>query len=254
MHKKLFVCWSAAALVSACSSTPKLAVPDGRDRIPVNSPPMMEKYKAESSEEKLSNDTRTSMKRQLDQVSSEVGAIKSFLASLPEDAGVLKRPGASGRAFAPVAPAIERAPAIRTLSKSMPGESIEVREKSVIFRVTYPTTGTRFNPTQSLQNKLLKAAGAARLLDVRGRSDTEVANKASERIALERARRARQFLLDHGVPPGRVRISAMAAGGFIVANVSEAGRARNRRVEIEAMDLDTSSYQQSEPIKNGGSQ
>jgi outer membrane protein OmpA-like peptidoglycan-associated protein len=254
MRKKLLVCWSAAALVGACSSAPKLAVPDGRHRTPVNSPPMMEKYKAASFEEKLSNDTRTSMKRQLDQVSGEVGAIKSFLASLPEDAGVLKRPGGSVRTSAPVASAIERAPAIRTLSKGKPGESMEVREQSVIFRVTFPTSGTRFNPTQSLQNQLLKAAGTARLLDVRGRSDTDVANKASERIALERARRARQFLLDHGVPPGKVRISAMAAGGFIAANVNEAGRARNRRVEIEAMDLDTSSYQQSDPITHGGSE
>jgi hypothetical protein len=34
-------------------------------------------------------------------------------------------------------------------------------------------------------------------------------------------------------------VSALSAGGYIASNATPEGRARNRRVEIEAIDIDT---------------
>ena len=89
------------------------------------------------------------------------------------------------------------------------------------------------------------------LREVGERSDAHVASAANYRVSLERAQSARQFLLDHGIPVEKIQISALAARGFVAVNDDNAGRARNRRVEIEVIDLDTSSYQFSDPITKG---
>ena len=250
---RLFTCTLAATLLSACSATPTLAIPDGRNRVPANSSATIDEYKKRSAEEKSNDESRSAIARQLDAVKLDVANIKLFLAALPvaHDNRAARNANPVGRTNKLSATAIGQGGALRYLDKAAPHETIEVRASSIIFRVAHPIAGTRFNPTEKFQAQLLKAAIDGRLLDIRGRSDAHVASAANYRVSLERAQSARQFLLDHGIPVEKIQISALAARGFVAVNDDNAGRARNRRVEIEVIDLDTSSYQFSDPITKG---
>jgi outer membrane protein OmpA-like peptidoglycan-associated protein len=252
MHNRLFIFCVLTVLVTACSTTPRLPTPDGRQRVPANDPAAIERYKERAAEAKVAQDARSSMTRQLDDVKQELSSIKAFLAALPidEETGTIRSAGTIARI--PKSPTIRRAANTRSMVKDGRQESIDVVDQSVIFRVMYPVAGTKFKPTDTLQVQLLKAAASARRLDIRGSSDGDMADADNRKVAMDRAQAARQFLIDHGIPASRIRVSAVAAGEFNAPSGDELLRTRNRRVEIEAMDLDTSPYQTNEPITKGG--
>ena len=119
-------------------------------------------------------------------------------------------------------------------------EKIEARiagVASTIYRVRFGFGQAHFTLSDEAKAKLLPAARAARLINVRGRTDSAVADQANERIARARAEAARAFLIANGVEAGRIRTFAQAAGGFIAPNNTEEGRAKNRRVEIELIGV-----------------
>ena len=256
MLNRLLICCLTVAQLAACSTTKELALPDGRNRVPVNTPATIEQYKAHAAKERAEHEARSGLERQLNDVRQDVAAIKSFIAVLPidQDSEMKCRAGTPVNSRKRSSPSIVQAAAVRQVNKGAANETIEVREQSIVFRVMQPASGTRFDPSDTLRVQLLRAATDARMLDIRGRSDADVADTANQKVALERARAARQYLLEHGIAPAKIRVSAMAAGGFIAANRDDTGRARNRRVEIEAVDLDTSSYQLSDVITKGGNQ
>ncbi len=97
------------------------------------------------------------------------------------------------------------------------------------------------------------AASNSRRLDVRGSSDGDMADADNKKVALERAHSARQFLIEHGIASDKIRLSATDPGDFNAVSGDELRRARNRRVEIEATDIDTSPYHAHETKTNGGS-
>jgi outer membrane protein OmpA-like peptidoglycan-associated protein len=59
---------------------------------------------------------------------------------------------------------------------------------------------------------------------------------------LNRAVGARAYLISHGVSASKIRTWYRSAGDFVADNSTEAGKAINRRVEIEARGVDTASY------------
>ena len=71
-------------------------------------------------------------------------------------------------------------------------------------------------------------------------TDSWTDNPADRSIAQSRAVRAREFLLANGIDAGKIRTTFQASGGYLADNATPAGRALNRRVEIEANGLDTS--------------
>jgi outer membrane protein OmpA-like peptidoglycan-associated protein len=62
-----------------------------------------------------------------------------------------------------------------------------------------------------------------------------VAGPNDARIALGRALSARNYLIEHGVSPDKITVDSQADGDFIAPNDTKAGRALNRRVEIELL-------------------
>ncbi|MYN30630.1 OmpA family protein, partial [Duganella levis] len=72
-----------------------------------------------------------------------------------------------------------------------------------------------------------------------GRTDAVRPDPANRRLAAQRAALARQFMLDSGVAPSKIRSSYQAAGDRIADNGTQAGRARNRRIEIALDGLAT---------------
>jgi outer membrane protein OmpA-like peptidoglycan-associated protein len=104
---------------------------------------------------------------------------------------------------------------------------------SAMICVRFGTGATDFAPDEHFVRILVPAARAAERIDIRGRTDARIAGTEDARIALGRALAARQFLVEQGVNGSKIRIASLAAGDFLAPARTDAGRALNRRVEIE---------------------
>ena len=65
-----------------------------------------------------------------------------------------------------------------------------------------------------------------------GHTDSTGADSVNDPLSLQRAESARQYLAARGVDPRRVMIAGRGEREPVADNTSDAGRARNRRVEI----------------------
>lgn len=107
---------------------------------------------------------------------------------------------------------------------------------ATMIRVQFDTRTTEFRPNDEFVRTLIPAAKAAQRINLRGRTDARIAGRDDPRIALGRALAVRQYLVDHGIDDGKIKMFARAAGDFLAPSSTDAGRALNRRVEIELVD------------------
>ena len=54
---------------------------------------------------------------------------------------------------------------------------------------------------------------------------------------MQRAEKARNWLIENGVDSTKIRTKYFSAGNFLSENKTEQGRALNRRVEVEARNI-----------------
>ncbi|MDR2031376.1 MAG: OmpA family protein [Azoarcus sp.] len=111
-----------------------------------------------------------------------------------------------------------------------------IRSAAAIVRVSFPAGGTTFKPSPDVASVLIASGQRADRVNVRGYTDSRMAGSDDQRIAQLRALAARKFLTDHGIDPEKIHVSSQADGGFITLNLTQKGRAVNRRVEIEFVD------------------
>lgn len=111
-----------------------------------------------------------------------------------------------------------------------------LRSASALLFVQFDTAVTSFAADDQLAYALVTAAKAAQRIYLRGRTDARIAGSDDARIAFGRALAARQFLIEQGVDSSKIKVYALSAGDFLAPANSEAGRALNRRVEIELVD------------------
>lgn len=227
MKTKMIVSATAVALLNGCANVPVPVVPDGSTRTPVNSDAKISEYKARVAAVEAEERERTQLQRQVDTLNRQVAELKLYMAALASQDGPHVRP------LAPLG-------AQRTKLET---ESIEVREQSIVFRLSHGYAKTSFEPSDKFKEALVAAARSGKRIEIRGRTDSDKGTEVNRRIAIERATQARLFLVKNGIHPSKVHISALASGGFVTDNSTAAGKARNRRVEIEAMDLDAKSVQ-----------
>lgn len=99
--------------------------------------------------------------------------------------------------------------------------------------ITFPWNKWKFQPTpeQSVQLRRL-LAGNIEYVNVRGRTDGP-AGAGDERVARRRAAAAKDWLVGQGIPGERIFVSYVSAGDYQASNLNPAGRASNRRVDIE---------------------
>jgi len=246
-----------AFCIGGCSSVPKPVIRDGSERSPVNSTARIADYQARTAEETVNFNERTALGRQVDALNRQVAEVKASVASLREQIAALRQ----ARDAKTMAVPTPRPACGAIVTSSARGETtipgggaIEVRDQSVIFRVTHPFARVEFTPSPELEVQLLQATAAAKHIEIRGRTDAASENPIDEAIALQRALRAKAFLVVKGIEPGKIRLNYMAAGGNIVENKTQPGRAENRRVEIEAMDLDTMPFHNEPQIAIGSGQ
>ncbi|HDS1667629.1 OmpA family protein [Stenotrophomonas maltophilia] len=99
--------------------------------------------------------------------------------------------------------------------------------------ITFPWNKWKFQPTpeQAVQLRRL-LAGNIDHVNVRGRTDGP-AGAGDERVARRRAAAAKDWLVGQGIPGERIFVSYVSAGDYQASNLNAAGRASNRRVDIE---------------------
>lgn len=243
--KKTIIAGTLASLVLAsCASAPKPVVPDGSSRAPVNSDVAIQQYRAQSTEAMNDYTERTALTRQVDALSKQVADLKAYLLHLQTswDSRNPKARPAQQEGPAPVA-AQKKVTQTATHSEVgmaglRPNEHIEMRDQAVVFRVSEKFNKATFEPSPTLQTEVLQAARASDRVDIRGRTDGKVPDAGNEKVAIERALNVRLFLVNNGISPQKINVSHLAAGDHIADNNTAAGRAQNRRVEIEASGAD----------------
>jgi outer membrane protein OmpA-like peptidoglycan-associated protein len=104
---------------------------------------------------------------------------------------------------------------------------------NMVFTMHFDFGSVEVNVPSEEGETLLKAARTSPLLVLRGRTDGTRDSAAESRIARSRAEAVRDYLVDHGIDPHRIRTTYQPSGDFAVDNDSQRGRAMNRRVEIE---------------------
>ena len=106
------------------------------------------------------------------------------------------------------------------------------------WNITFESGRATFTPEaenvlEELSRELLVAGGT--LIQVHGHTDSVGNPEANQQLSEERAFAVRQWLMDKSsvnFPPERISIHAHGPSNPVAPNSTEAGRARNRRVEI----------------------
>lgn len=104
---------------------------------------------------------------------------------------------------------------------------------SAVLMVFFESYKSDFKPSPSIARVLVGAGKLAHTVQVRGRTDSVIAGSLDAKIAKSRALSAQRFLVSNGVNPGKIKVSWRAAGDAIAPTQTIAGRAINRRVEIQ---------------------
>ena len=98
--------------------------------------------------------------------------------------------------------------------------------------VSFAFGNTEFVPQPEVAEKIVTYAKLAGTVNVRGYTDSVGTPAANQRVALQRAIAAKQYLVSRGVEEVKVKVFGRT-GEYVASNATEAGRLANRRVEID---------------------
>jgi outer membrane protein OmpA-like peptidoglycan-associated protein len=104
---------------------------------------------------------------------------------------------------------------------------------NVVYTYRFHTGSTALDLPPAATATLVEAARQAQRVVLRGRTDAVRDDAANAAIARRRAEAAQALLFNGGVPIERIRVTWQASGDTVADNGTAAGRAANRRVEIE---------------------
>lgn len=104
---------------------------------------------------------------------------------------------------------------------------------NTIFTIRFEFGSARVVVPDDIRASLIDSASAAPLVVLRGRTDGVINTVAESRIASARAAAVLDYLVSTGVDASRIHVSYQAVGDHVADNQISAGRALNRRVEIE---------------------
>lgn len=206
---------SVTLALAACSSPPKPPVVDGSNRQTINDPATVEllALRAQVAE------ARTQMaetQRQLEQARLQVERAKADMVSTHAQITQVRAAPPEPAKVQPVARA-EAAPAV------------------TVFRYQFPYNSSTLALTPTQKAELLPKAHSAERIEIRGRTDGQRPSAGDEAVAKARALAARSLLIANGVSPEKMAINYVSATDYVADNYSPAGRAQNRRVEIEVV-------------------
>lgn len=210
MHRKqvnAVIVAVVAVFVGACASPPKAPTVNGRGRIPVNEQTMVELQTCRS---ELNNTQLVAA-----EASTKAAASQSVLTQIAQRCGVP----------APAAPTPAPPPPTGAILPSAPANTVYV--------LHFPFGKSTLNLTEDSALALANAVRGAQLIQIRGRTDGASDTPSEAYVARERANAVHDYLVAMGVPADRIRSTYQAAGDHVSDNSTMAGRALNRRAEVE---------------------
>jgi outer membrane protein OmpA-like peptidoglycan-associated protein len=229
--------------LNGCSlAPPKVTMPDGSNRIPINSVNFSKEYNAQKIEEATQRQERQALASRIEAMNVEIGQLKNNIKSLQmsESRRTTSETGLAVKD--PLQLKVNAAGTPPLTNFTYPSGSIQILENSILFIATHPFAKTEFNPSDEFKKKLLEVAPGANFIEIRGRTDSEVDNSVDRKIADNRAKNAKIFLIKNGINSQAINTSSVAFGSFISENNTKAGRGLNRRVEIEIKTVNAKAY------------
>lgn len=210
-----------STLVSCAAPMP--VIPDGNNRTRINSQESVEGYKYQIDNEVRNYDECTSLSRKYDSVLQQLAALKADMLVMQMTRISMQQPAVKSGS----------APMQSVQDTFNEGETMEVRQNSILFRLSHPRNKASIKPSKALEGQLIRAARNAKRIEIRGRTDAQTDNAVDKYIASKRASNANLYLVRHGIDQSKISCSYLAAGDNIADNSSFNGRAKNRRVDIE---------------------
>jgi|GEM_PF-715814 len=231
----LSVCMAGVAVpLGACSSVPKPAVADGSSRVPANDPERVQALQQRVAQDRALLTENNLLKAQVDvlqQKLSEMTAIMRDALTLP--------PAATARPQEP--PASAPLPAATEVQQShhstavpsLPAHALSTNQSGLVIRVFHQFARTEFEPSEAVAQALRSSVRGAEHIEVRGHTDSSAVNPIDRLIAIERAEKARNWLVNNGAEASKISTRPFPAGHFLTENRTQQGRSLNRRVEID---------------------
>lgn len=102
-----------------------------------------------------------------------------------------------------------------------------------VFTIRFDFGSDRVVVPTNTERPLIDAARTAPLVLLRGRTDGSTEAPGEARIARERTDAVQRYLVAAGIDPARIRATYQPIGDHATENSTPAGRAANRRVEVE---------------------
>ncbi|RRS01176.1 hypothetical protein EIP75_21615 [Aquabacterium soli] len=227
--------------LGGCASVPKPAEADGSARVPANDPARVQAFQQQVTQDREMLTENNLLKAQvatLQQKLNELSTVLREAVLLPQVAPRPPAPPVAAPNAKPVAPASTLPAAAPSQQQSklvspLPAYAYRTTQFGVLIRVNHPFARTEFEPSEAAAQALRVKVRGAEAIEVRGYTDSNVVNPIDRLIAIERAQKARTWLINNGAEPAVITTKSFTAGRFMADNRTQQGRSLNRRVEID---------------------
>lgn len=227
--------------IGGCASVPKPAEADGSSRVAANDPVRVQAFQQQVAQDREMLTENNLLKAQVLTLQQKLTELTTVL----REAVLLPQAGPRTPAVPPMvppskSPGVPASAAPITLPEQhsklvapLPAHAYRTTQFGVVIRVFHPFALTEFEPTEAAAQALRVNVRGAEAIEVRGYTDSNVVNPIDRRIAIERAQKARTWLINNGAEPAVIRTKSYTAGQFMADNQTQQGRSLNRRVEID---------------------
>ncbi|MDR7380423.1 outer membrane protein OmpA-like peptidoglycan-associated protein [Rhodoferax ferrireducens] len=218
----------ATVQLSGCSSVPKPAEADGSSRVPVNDATRVQALQQRVNADRQLLSDNNLLRAQVDVLQAKLNEMTTIVRealTLPPAPRPLPAP-------VPVQPSPAAVPQSMA-APDLPAYAYETNSSGVVIRVFHPFARTEFEPSEQIAQALRSSVRGAEKIEVRGHTDSNVVNAMDKLIAIERAEKARTWLINNGADSSKISTKYFTAGNFLVENLTPKGRSLNRRVEID---------------------
>ena len=223
------LCIAATAVqLGGCSSVPKPAEADGRSRVPAN-----DATRVQALQQRVNADRQLLSENNLLRAQVEVLQVKlNEMTTIVREALMLPPAPRPQLARVP-APMPPPAAPQSMAAPELPAYARTITASGAVIRVFHGIAYTEFEPSEPVAQALRSSVRGAEQIEVRSYTDSSVVNPIDKLIAIERAEKARIWLITNGAEAAKIRTKYFIAGNFLVENRTPQGRSVNRRVEID---------------------
>lgn len=104
---------------------------------------------------------------------------------------------------------------------------------TVMLRVNFTLNSTKFLPEDEVGTALIAAGKRARKITIYGHADNTGPAERNRIVAMARANSAKKYMTDSGILASNITVISRGDNEPVADNNTEAGRAKNRHVDIE---------------------